>query len=105
MDDRVVVTDGYVGWANPDTRPASSLIVYGPGGRWGGTGQAGDLLSDHLNTEHGCPEGSPVIVVASPNRFDTPEFERELRPYLERCIEAYRAGARTPDYGPQFDDV
>lgn len=101
MKGEIIVTTGINGWGNRK----SGCEAYGPGGRWasatdlGRPGPHGDLLGDHLD-EIGAHEGSPLIVIAGASRFDTAEFYNELRPYLERCIEAYSRGEPVQfDYG------
>lgn len=76
-----IVTAASQGWGNRK----SGCEAYGPFGRWVDGPQVpnrdymnvlfGDLLGDHLD-ELGAGEGSPLIVIASTSRFDTPEFEK-----------------------------
>jgi hypothetical protein len=57
---------GVLGWGNRK----SGLEVYGPDGRWGGTGRDGDLLGDAL-ARAGQTEGASLVVVAVPRFGDT----------------------------------
>ena len=75
-----IVTAGSQGWGSRK----SGCEAYGPHGGWVYGQQVpdrdytnvlyGDLLGDHLD-EIGAHEGSPLIVIASTRRFDTPEFD------------------------------
>jgi hypothetical protein len=54
-----IIVQGRLGWGN--RKPGYE--AYGPGGRWGGQGDQGDLLGDAL-TAAGGVEGMGLVVVA-----------------------------------------
>lgn len=55
----MIFVKGFLGWGNRK----NGVEAYGPGGRWGGRDQDGDLLGDALARE-GDSEGSTLFVVS-----------------------------------------
>jgi hypothetical protein len=96
-----IVTAARQGWGNRKT----GCEAYGPLGRWAGPIEMpnrrnenvlyGDLLGDHLD-ECGAGEGSPLIVIASTSRFDTPEFD-ELREAVTNFVAEWWAARAEPE--------
>lgn len=86
MLERAIVTRGVLGWGNRK----SGCEAYGPGGRWEG-GEFGHLLGDHLE-ELGAAEGTRLIVVAVPSRFDH-EYADLLASDIRAMVANRNAGA------------
>jgi hypothetical protein len=75
------VTTGVFGWRNPEPPPnATSLALYGPGGRW----DKHQGIEDALYAA-GAHEGDGVLVVAV-SRFDGALLDR-IREAVERVID------------------
>ena len=82
-----IVLDGVLGWGNRKT----GCEAYGPGGRWEGEGNDGDLLGDALERVGGS-EGMNLIVVAV-DRFAhkaAPELQAEIEEVVANWLQRQR---------------